>query len=308
MSADRVGIVGSGGVGVACAWTILLQGLSSRVTLYDRKIDRAVGEARDFQHAMPLLPRCEVRGASLDAIEPEDVLVITAGAHTRPGMSRLDVLDENIKVMESTAAAIESRALPTVAIVVTSPLDVLTEYLTRRWAGRGVSVMGSGTSLDTLRFSEAIAVACHVHSRSIHAWVVGEHGDSSVFLFDGATVGAMPLAEFARQRGIDASDEWKADIERQVRTAAYAVRDLKGSATHGIGLAVGGILRCIGRENGFLIPVSVRVAHEVCASLPCALGPEGASLPLFPPMSDRERVAWDQSLATLSEANARLPA
>ena len=307
MSADRVGIVGSGGVGVACAWSILLQGLAGRVTLYDRTPARAAGEARDFQHAMPLLPRCEVRGASLDEIEPEDVLVITAGAHTKEGMSRLDVLDQNVEVLDATASAIEARALPTVAIVVTSPLDVLTEYLTRRWAGRGVSVMGSGTSLDTLRFSEAIAGACRVHPRSVHAWVVGEHGDSSVFLFESATVGAMPLAEFAKQRGIDATADWRRDIEEQVRTAAYGVRDLKGSATHGIGLAVGGILRCIGRENGFLIPVSVRVGHEVCASLPCALGPEGASLPLFPPMNDEERAAWDRSLATLCEANARLP-
>ena len=308
MSANSVGIVGCGGVGVACAWSILLQGLAGRVTLYDRKVDRATGEARDFQHAMPLLPRCDVRGAGLDGIEPEDVLIITVGAHTQPGMTRLDVLDENVKAMDATATAIEAQALPTVAIVVTSPLDVLTEYLTRRWAGRGVSVMGSGTSLDTLRFSEAIAAACHVHSRSVHAWVIGEHGDSSVFLFEGAAVGAMPLTEFARQRGIDVTDEWKTQIEEQVRHAAYAVRDLKGSATHGIGLAVGGILRCIGRENGFLIPVSVRVGHEVCASLPCALGPEGASLPLFPPMNDRERQAWEDSLATLAKANARLPA
>ncbi|HEV2309635.1 MAG TPA: hypothetical protein VGU73_03875 [Acidimicrobiia bacterium] len=308
MSANSVGIVGCGGVGVACAWSILLQGLAGRVTLYDRKAERAIGEARDFQHAMPLLPHCEVRGAGLDAFEAEDVLIITVGAHTQPGMTRLDVLDENVKVMDATATRIEERALPTIAIVVTSPLDVLTEYLTRRWAGRGVSVMGSGTSLDTLRFSEALAGACQVHPRSVHAWVIGEHGDSSVFLFEGAAVGAMPLSEFAKQRGIDVTDEWKAGIEEQVRTAAYAVRDLKGSATHGIGLAVGGILRCIGRENGFLIPVSVRVGHEICASLPCALGPEGASLPLFPPMDDRERRAWEDSLTTLTKANARLPA
>jgi L-lactate dehydrogenase len=146
-----------------------------------------------------------------------------------------------------------------------------------------------------------------VHPRSVHAWVVGEHGDSSVFLFESAAVGAMPLALFAEQRGIDTTAEWKADIEQAVRAAAYGVRDLKGSATHGIGLAVGGILRCIGRENAFLIPVSVRVADRICASLPCALGPEGASLPLRPPMNDQERAAWDHSLATLSDANARLP-
>ena len=111
--------------------------------------------------------------------------------------------------MEATAEAIEAGGLPRVAIVVSSPLDVLTEYLTRRWSGRDVSVLGSGTSLDTLRFSERLADECQVHPRTVHAWVVGEHGDSSVFLFDSATIGALPLAEFAAQRGVNVDHDWQ---------------------------------------------------------------------------------------------------
>ncbi len=306
MSGASVGIVGIGGVGTACAWSVLLQGLAGRVTLYDRTADRALGEARDFQHAMPLLPRCEVRGRGLDAVEPEDILVITVGRHTTPGMSRLDVLDQNLAVMESTADAIEAGGLPRIVIVVSSPLDVLTEYLTRRWADHDVSVMGSGTSLDTLRFAERLADECRVHPRAVHAWVVGEHGDSSVFLFESATIGALPLAEFANQRGLDIGPEWRSAVEQDVRTAAYGVRDLKGSATHGIGLAVGGLLRCIGRESEFVIPVSVRVGDDLCASLPCALGPDGAGPPLMPTMSESERAAWDRSLEVLAKANVRL--
>jgi L-lactate dehydrogenase len=307
VSGTSVGIVGTGGVGVACAWSILLQGLAGQVTLYNRTPERALGEARDFQHAMPLLPRCEVRGRGLDAIESEDVLVIAVGRHTTPGVSRLDVLDQNLDVMDATAEAIEAGGLPRIAIVVSSPLDVLTEYLTRRWAGRGVSVMGSGTSLDTLRFAERLAHECQIHPRTVHAWVIGEHGDSSVFLFESATIGALPLARFAEQRGFDIGADWRARIEQDVRTAAYAVRDLKGSATHGIGLAVGGLLRCIGRESEFVIPVSVRVADGLCASLPCALGPDGTGPPLIPTMSDPERAAWERSLETLAKVNARLP-
>lgn len=303
-----VGIVGIGGVGTACAWSVLLQGLAGRVTLYDRTTERALGEARDFQHAMPLLPRCEVRGRGLDAIEPEDVLVITVGRHTTPGMSRLDVLDQNLAVMEATAEAVEAGGLPRIVIVVSSPLDVLTEYLTRRWSEHDISVMGSGTSLDTLRFSERLADECGVHPRAVHAWVVGEHGDSSVFLFESATIGALPLQQFADQRGFDVGPDWRAAIEREVRTAAYAVRDLKGSATHGIGLAVGGLLRCIGRESEFVIPVSIRVGDALCASLPCALGPDGAGPPLIPMMSDPERAAWEHSLEILAKANTRLDA
>jgi L-lactate dehydrogenase len=302
-----VGIVGTGGVGVACAWSILLQGLAGRVTLYNRTPQIAVGEAHDFRHAMPLLPKCDVRGIGFDAFEPEDVLVITVGSHTQPGLSRLDLLDRNLAIMDETARAVEVGGLPRVAIVVSSPLDVLTEYLTRRWAGRGVSVLGSGTSLDTLRFAERLADQCGVHSRTVNAWVVGEHGDSSVFLFQSATIGALPLPDFAAQRGLEIDADWRARIEHDVRTAAYAVRDLKGSATHGIGLAVGGLLRCVGKESGFIIPVSVRVEDGLCASLPCPLGPSGAGPALVPEMDEFERAGWENSLKIIREATARLP-
>ncbi|HEU5300887.1 MAG TPA: hypothetical protein VFW06_01485 [Acidimicrobiia bacterium] len=307
MAGSKVGIIGTGGVGVACAWSILLQGLATRVTIYGRNADRACGEAQDFQHAAPLLPGCEIRGRGLDEIEAEDVLIITAGEHTKAGMTRLDILEANISVMGQVADAIEAGALPRVAVVVTNPVDVLTEYLTRRWSDQPVSVLGSGTSLDTLRFSERLAQACGVHPRTVHAWVVGEHGDSSVFLYESATIGAMRLAEFAGQRSVDVGAEFRASVEHDVRTAAYTVRDLKGAATHGIGLAIGGLVRCLCREVDFVLPVSVRVADGVCASLPCALGPGGASAPLIPTMSDAERGEWEQSLAVLRAANDLLP-
>ncbi len=188
-----------------------------------------------------------------------------------------------------------------VVIVVTNPLDVLTEYLVRRWEGQAVSVMGSGTSLDTLRFGERLANACGVHPRSVHVWVIGEHGDSSVFLFRSATIGALPLEEFAAQRDLALTPEWFTRIEDDVRTVAYRVRELKGSPRHGIGLAVSGLIRCIGREHGTIIPVSVRVADDVCASLPCVLGPDGASEPLWPVMDEVERAGWDCSVAVLRE-------
>ena len=234
---------------------------------------------------MPLLPRTELRGKGIDEIESEDVLVVTVGHHTKTGESRLDILEHNIEIMASAAQAIELGGLPRIAIVVSNPLDVLTEYLCRRWAGRPVSVMGSGTSLDTLRFQELLAQECNVHPRSVHAWVVGEHGDSSVFLFSAAMIGALPLVDYAEQRAIDLSPEWFARIEGDVRSAAYRVRELKGSARHGIAIAVSGLVRCFGRETGSLIPVSVRVAEDVCASLPCALGSDGPSAPLWPRMN-----------------------
>jgi L-lactate dehydrogenase len=307
MAGLKVGVIGVGGVGVATASAVIMRGLAGRVTLYARDGRAAHGLALDFMHARPLLPRIEVRGLGLDEIDHEDILVITAGHHTTPGESRLDVLHQNIVVMDSVATAIESGEVPQVALVVTNPLDVVTEYLTRRWSDRPVAVMGSGTALETLRLTDAIARECGVHPRSVHAWVVGEHGDSCVFLLDSAVVGTLPLTEFAAQRGVDLSPERLAVIEHDVRSAAYQIRDLKGSTAQGIGLTVSGLVHALAHEVGALIPVSTRVGDGVCASLPCVLGPDGPSAPLWPQMTDDERKAWERSLEVLAAANETLP-
>jgi L-lactate dehydrogenase len=163
-----VALLGAGAVGVACAGPMLQHGLISRLALYDRDGDKARGEALDFHHAAPLLPECTIEGGSMDSIQPADIAVLAAGVHTQPGQTRLDTLDHNLEVTIEVADALE-QALPPVVIVVTSPLDVLTEYLVRRWGGRDVSILGSGTSLDTLRFGETLANECGVHPRSVHA-------------------------------------------------------------------------------------------------------------------------------------------
>jgi L-lactate dehydrogenase len=307
MAGLRVGVVGAGGVGVATASAIVMRGLAARVTIYTRDPSKARGLALDFMHARPLLTRVEVRGLGMDEIEQEDALVITAGHHTTPGETRLDVLQQNLAVIDDIATAVEAAELPGIVIVVTNPLDVLTEYLTRRWHDRPVAVMGSGTALETLRLTDRIARECSVHPRSVHAWAIGEHGDSCVFLLDSAVVGTLPLLEYAAQRNIDLGDEKIADIERDVRGAAYEIRQLKGSTAQGIGLTVSGLVHALFHEVGALIPVSTRVADGICASLPCVLGPDGPSAPLRPPMTDRERKAWDASLDVISTANAVLP-
>jgi L-lactate dehydrogenase len=308
MAGPAVGIIGAGGVGVATASALIMRGLAGRVTIYARDVGAARGLALDFMHARPLLAHVEVRGRGLDELEREDILVITAGAHTTPGQTRLDVLNNNVAVMDAIATAVEvADALPRIALVVTNPLDVMTEYLTRRWTDSPVSVMGSGTALETLRLTDAVARECGAHPRSVHAWVVGEHGDSCVFLLGSATVGNIPLCNFAAQRGIDLGETRLQAIEDEVRTAAYQIRDLKGASVQGIGLTVSGLVHALVYEVGALIPVSTRIDDGMCASLPCILGPDGPSAPLWPSMTDEERAAWDQSIAVLAEANKQLP-
>ena len=198
--------------------------------------------------------------------------------------------------------------MPRMAIVVTSPLDVLTEYLTRLWRDRPVSVMGSGTSLDTLRFTERLAQSAACTRAAC------THGSSaSTATRPSSCTAARPSARSrsrsTRRSGTSPSHpRGSRRLEHDVRSAAYKIRELKGAASHGIGLAVSGLVRCIGRESGTIIPVSVRVTDNLCASLPCALGPDGPSAPLWPVMNDDEVAAWEASLEVLRKATANLPA
>jgi L-lactate dehydrogenase len=243
----------------------------------------------------------------LTAVEPEDVLVMAFGGHTASSQTRLDLARANLAICEEVAGHVEVGGLPRVSLVATSPLDVLTEYLTRRWAGRMVDVIGSGTSLDTWRLRGELSSICRVHPGGVHAWVVGEHGDSAVLLFSSATIAGLTLDEFARQTGVDLSVEWLATIAETVRPAAYRVRELKGSTWDAIGLAVAALVRGIVRDRGRIVPVSVRVADRLCASLPACSAPDGAGKPLHPRMDEQEAGAWERSLEMLRQALTMLP-
>jgi L-lactate dehydrogenase len=300
----EVAIIGSGAVGVAAAGSILRQGLATRLVFYDRHGDRALGEALDYRHAAPLLPDCEVEGRPLAEAAPADVAVITAGARPEAGADRMSVVDANLAVAAEVEAAL-SGALPRVAIVVSNPVDVLTEFFTRRWAPRGVNVFGTGTALDSWRLRESLAARLGVHPGSLHAWVIGEHGLSSVFPFSLARVGPFPLGEFAADRGV-ALD--LAAITEEVRRAGPRVHELKGSTSSAIALTAARLAAHVLREHGAIVPVSVRVEEGLCASLPASLGPDGAGPGRMPELDGDELEAWERSRDSLRTAAARIPA
>lgn len=190
----EIAIVGAGAVGVACAGSVLRQGLASRLVFYDRHGDRALGEALDFQHAAPLLPDCAIEGRPLAEATSADIAIIAAGAPPEAGADRLSVLDRNLEVAAEIAASLTD-ALPRVAIVISNPVDVVTEFFTRAWASHGVNVFGTGTALDSWRLRELLADRLGIHPGSVHAWVIGEHGNSAVFPFSlpGGAVSAAPV-------------------------------------------------------------------------------------------------------------------
>jgi L-lactate dehydrogenase len=298
----EVAIIGSGAVGVACAGSVLRQGLPSRLVFYDRNGERALGEALDFQHAAPLLPDCAVEGRPLTEATPADVAVIAAGRPPEAGADRMTVIDGNLEVAGEVAETLAA-AVPRVAIVISNPVDVLTEFFTRAWAPRGVNVFGTGTSLDSWRLRELLAARLGVHPGSVHAWVIGEHGMSAVFPFSVARVGPFPLREFAdrRGRGLD-----EAAIAEEVRRAGPRVHELKGSTSSAIALTAARLAAHVVREHGAIVPVSVRVDEGLCASLPAELGPDGAGPALMPELEEAELTAWERSLDVLRDATARI--
>ena len=258
---------------------------------YDRDADRALGEALDFQDAAPLLPDCAVEGRPLTEAAPADIALITAGAPPEPGALRMTIIDHNLEVASELADALAG-ALPRVAIVVSNPVDVLTEFFTRAWARSGVNVFGTGTALDSWRLRELLAARLGVHPASVHAWVIGEHGLSAVFPFSLARIGPFPLREFAARNGRSVDT---AALAEKVRHAGPHVHELKGSTSSAIALTAARLASHVLREHGSIVPVSVRVG-EACVPACRPTRPGRAGPATMPELDEAELQAWEASL------------
>lgn len=302
----HISIVGMGSVGTAVASSLLGKGLVSKLSMFDLHEDKALGEALDFMHAGSLIARCELFAGSLDSACGGDICIVAAGVKSRPGESRLALLERNLVAAEQVATALEREPLPKVLIVLTNPVDIITEYFRRRFAPSGVNVFGSGTSLDSQRLRERLASHLQVGAASVHAWVVGEHGDSSVCLLDSARVGCMTLADFAQQRSLVWDEHSRRDIQSEVRTGAQQVINLKGATAHAIGLTTAALAKAVMEDERIVVPVSVGVRPGVCASVPCVIDRRGVAAILEPEMSEHERAQFSESLLVLTQACGKI--
>jgi L-lactate dehydrogenase len=295
-----VGIIGTGWVGSSVAISTLHAGVAGRVLLNDAREAVAEGEAMDLRHGAAFLPSASVEAVPLDAMRDADVVVVAAGRGGRPNETRLDLLRDNA----ATARAIGERlaGFAGIVIVVTNPVDVLT-WVMREATGLPASrVIGTGTMLDTARLRQVLGRELAVDPRSIHAQVVGEHGDSEVVLWSGARVGGVPL---------HAWPGWKpgreAAMAEEVRRAAYEIIRRKGATNHAIGLVTASLLRTILRDERRALTVSreqegAAGVSGVAISLPAVVGRRGAEPVVEPEMSADERRAFDRSVTVLRDA------
>ncbi len=310
----KVGIVGSGMVGSTAAYAMVMRGVGSEIVLVDKNRKRAEAEADDIFHAMPFAHSLRIRAGDYPDLAGSRVVILTAGVGQRPGESRLQLLERNAAIFRQVVPAVVAHAPGAVLVVATNPVDIMT-HLTARYAGElGLPpgrVLGSGTTLDTARFRVLLGRELGVDSQHVHAYVIGEHGDSEVLTWSLVTVGGMPLSEFSRQHGIDMGTCVREEIEHRVRDAAYEIIEGKGATYYGIGAALARIVQTVLRDQRSILTVctpkvEVLDVCDVTVSLPHLVGGEGvlASFPL--PLSRGEKTDLQASAQVICDAIAEL--
>jgi L-lactate dehydrogenase len=298
----KIGIVGMGWVGASVAISTLHHGVARELLVSDLRTDLAEGEAMDLSHGASFYPTSRVRAASVEEMIEADAVVIAAGRGGTSGQSRLDLLADNAGIVRDIAARLRgTRAL---LVVVTNPVDVMTAVALEASGLPASRVIGTGTMLDTARLRQVIGLELDLEPRSIHAYVVGEHGDSEVALFAGAQVGGLPLRRFPGW-----SQALEQRIGEEVRRAAQEIIRRKGATNHAIGLITAALLRWALRGERRVLTVS-RMQEGACGlrgvalSLPTVVGAEGAVTVLEPDMSAEEKQGLERSAEILRAATA----
>lgn len=300
--AIRVGIIGTGWVGSSVAISTLHAGVAQELLLHDVRSAIAEGEAMDLAHGAAFYPAATVRPASLDAMRDTDAVVIAAGRGGRPDESRLALARDNVQAVRDIAGHFQGYR--GVVIVVTNPVDVLTYEVAVTSGLPHERVIGTGTMLDTARLREIIGRTLHLAPQSIHAQVIGEHGDSEVVLWSGARAAGLPLGHWPGW-----SDSVERDITGQVRRAAYEIIQRKGATNHAIGLVTAALLKAVLRGENRVLTVS-RVQsgafglRDLALSLPAVVGANGAAHVVEPALTPAERDGLDRSAAVLRQSLA----
>jgi L-lactate dehydrogenase len=304
MQGGSVGIVGTGQVGMAAAAALFHSQVVSRITLVDLDHRRAQGEAMDLMHGQALVGACGVRAGSYDDLAGAQVVVVSAGVAQKPGESRRALLARNLEVFRDIARQLDRSAPQAVVLVATNPVDVLTLAFQNLSSRPGTRVIGTGTLLDTARLRALLGEHYGVDPQSVHAYVLGEHGDSEFIPWTLATIGGVPILgnEVLGTRwdppGMDRLGE-------QVRRAAYDIIDCKGYTNWAIGAVIMTLTSMVLRNERAVVPVSVRLRGEYglsgpCCSLPARVGSSGVEGVGTPPLSEPELAQLRQSVAALS--------
>lgn len=298
----KIGIVGCGRVGSTIAYTLLLDGAVTELVLFDRSLDRVTGEKLDLEHGLGALNYVAILATNnYDDLKECGVIIITAGVAQKPGETRLDLFKTNKAILEEIMGELNRVVPEAVILIVTNPLDALVYAANKISPNSRGRIFGSGTLLDTLRFRYYIGEKIGIDPKSIHAYILGEHGDSSFPVSANATIGEQKLMEFpgVTKQLID-------EAYVKTRDSAAEVIRLKGATYYGIAVAVRKFVQAILSDAKTIMPASVTLQGEygienVALSVPCVIGSKGAEKILEISLSEEEAIKLKESAAKLKE-------
>lgn len=309
MNNRKAAIVGCGFVGSASAFALMESGLFSEMVLIDANRDKAEGEALDISHGLPFAKPMKIYAGDYQDLADAEIVIITAGANQKPGETRLDLVKKNVGIFHSVIPQIAEHNKNCILLIVANPVDILT-YAAVKFSGFPDNrVFGSGTVLDTARLKYLIGEHLEVDSRSVHTYIIGEHGDSEFPTWSSTNVSGVPLPYFCEMRGHHEHEKAMQELAESVKNSAYTIIEKKGATYYGIAMSVRRICEAIIRDEKSILPVSGMQHGEhgisdVALSMPVIVGKDGIESPVPLQLSFGERQKLTNSAETLKSVIA----
>jgi L-lactate dehydrogenase len=302
----KCAIIGCGFVGSATAFSLMQSGLFSEMVLIDANHDKAQGEAMDLSHGAPFARPIEITAGNYDDIVDSGLIVVTAGANQKPGETRLDLVQKNVGIFKQIIPEIKKRNCEGILLIVSNPVDILT-YTALKLSGFPPNrVIGSGTVLDTARLKYLLGQRLGVDSRSVHAYIIGEHGDSELAVWSSANISGVELDRFCEMCGHYNHGRNMQKLYESVRDSAYEIIQKKGATYYGIAMAVRRIAECIMRDEHSILPVSSLIEghyglNGICMGIPAVVGASGVEKVVDIGLSGDEQLRLLKSAESLQE-------
>ncbi|TYQ15506.1 UNVERIFIED_CONTAM: L-lactate dehydrogenase [Acetivibrio alkalicellulosi] len=290
----KVTVIGAGFVGSTTAYTLMISGLVSEIVLIDINTEKAEGEVMDMNHGMPFVRPVKIYSGSYSDCAGSDIIIITAGANQKKGETRIDLVKRNTEIFRGIVGEVIKYSTDSILLVVTNPVDILT-YVTYKLSGFPKNkVIGSGTVLDSARFRYLIGDHVGVDTRNVHAYILGEHGDTEVATWSLTNIAGIPMEMFCNECGKCKSGSTKEEIYENVKNAAYQIINKKGATYYAVALAVRRIVEAIVRNEDSILTVSSLLEgqyglSDVCLSVPTLVNKDGIDKVLTVPLNSEEK-------------------
>lgn len=299
-------MIGCGFVGSACVFSLMQSGLFSEIAMIDADNARAEGEALDISHGIPFAKPMKIYAGNYDDIENASIIIITAGANQKPGETRLDLVHRNVEIFKSILSEIKQRDFKGILLIVSNPVDILTTVAIKLSGLPENRVIGSGTVLDTARLKYSIGEHLNVDSRSVHAFIIGEHGDSEIAAYSSANVSGIPLNRFCEMRGHYNHEKDTDEIAQTVKNSAYEIISRKKATYYGIAMSVKRICEAIVRDEKSILPISSMLHGEygisdISLSMPAIVGKNGVETLVPIQLNDEEAKKLKESANNLKD-------